>query len=88
MRGALKFSMLGVDDAVAGFAQLLVYGNVLSIVYALRHGLEKSVAQKESGKNEPDYADVSEMKKILSLPRLKTDQPRHSKRALFSTCCH
>lgn len=42
LRGFLKFSMLGVNDAVAGFAQLLVYGNILSIIYALRHGLTKT----------------------------------------------
>lgn len=61
MRGFLKFSMLGVDDAVASLAQLLVYGNILSIIYALRHGLAKSVAHDQNGKKEPEYADVSNM---------------------------
>jgi hypothetical protein len=86
MRGFLKFGMLGIDDAVAGLTQLLVYGNILSIIYALRHGLGRSIAHDKNGMAQLEYAEVSEMK--LFLPRLKTDQSRHFKRALSSTCCH
>jgi hypothetical protein len=54
VRGFVKFSMLGLDDGVACLAQLLTCGHVLSIIYALRHGLARNSSDDTS-----DYGNVS-----------------------------
>lgn len=59
VRGFVKFSMLGLDDGVACLAQLLTYGNVFSIIYALDHGLAKSRVDYENGGSNNGYAEVS-----------------------------
>ncbi|KAM0723696.1 hypothetical protein Q7P37_000684 [Cladosporium fusiforme] len=42
LRVWIRSQMLGFDDGAAGIAQLLAYGNVVSVAYALVHGLAKS----------------------------------------------
>ena len=59
VRGFVKFSMLGLDDGVACLAQLLTYGNVFSIIYALVHGLARSGVGDENGGTSDGYAGVS-----------------------------
>jgi hypothetical protein len=36
-RGFIQFKMMGLDDVSAGLAQLMAFGNVICIVYALFH---------------------------------------------------
>lgn len=59
VRGFVKFSMLGLDDGVAIFAQLLAYGNALSVIIALRDGLAKSSPGNETEGNKLGYEKVS-----------------------------
>ena len=59
VRGFVKFSMLGLDDGVAALAQLLAYGNALSVIIALRHGLAKVSHHHEADGSKPDYGKVS-----------------------------
>ena len=59
VRGFVKLSMLGLDDGIACIAQLLTYGNVFSIVYALRHGLARSSINNETGSITSNYGEVS-----------------------------
>lgn len=59
VRGFVKFSMLGLDDGVAVLAQLLAYGNSLSVIIALRGGLAKSSPDYGRDGNEPNYEKVS-----------------------------
>ena len=59
MRSVLKFGMMGIDDAMAGLAQLFVYGNILSTIYGLRHGLGRSGSDGESGGGISGYSEVS-----------------------------
>lgn len=59
VRGFVKFSMLGLDDGVAIFAQLLAYGNALSVIIALRDGLAKSGPGYETEGNRLGYEKVN-----------------------------
>jgi hypothetical protein len=59
VRGFVKSSMLGLDDGVAGLAQILNYGNVFSVIYALLHGLARSSLGDENDETSNDYAGVS-----------------------------
>jgi hypothetical protein len=63
MRAAIKFRMLGVDDCVAVFAQLLACGNAFSVIYALVHGLARGEPQDAEQRNSDGrlhYAGVSD----------------------------
>jgi hypothetical protein len=51
--------MLGLDDGVAIFAQLLAYGNALSVIIALRDGLAKSGPGYETEGNRLGYEKVN-----------------------------
>jgi hypothetical protein len=59
VRGFVKFSMLGLDDGVAALAQLLAYGNALSVIIALRDGLAKSSPGHGTEGNTCSYEKVS-----------------------------
>ena len=59
VRGFVKFSMLGLDDGVAGLAQMLNYGNVFSIIYALLRGLGRSSLGEENDGTSNNYVGVS-----------------------------
>jgi hypothetical protein len=54
----VKFSMLGLDDGVAGLAQLFAYGNVFSVIYALLHGLVKTRPSDAVTKDDIGYEKV------------------------------
>ena len=60
VRGFVKLSMLGLDDGTACVAQLLTYGNVFSIIYALRHGLARSSGNNETDSITSNYGEVSD----------------------------
>lgn len=59
VRGFVKVSMLGLDDGIAGLAQLLTYGNVFSVIYALLHGLARSSLDDRNDEISDNYAGVS-----------------------------
>jgi hypothetical protein len=87
VRGVVKLKMMGLDDGVASLAQLLTYGNVASVVYALHHGLARREAYPSNGQDVPDYGKVSEQRNQLLLQK-GTDVARHCKRASYYTCLH
>jgi hypothetical protein len=60
VRGFVKFSMPGLDDGVAGFAQLFTYGNVFSVIYALLHGLAKTRPSDAVAEDDIGYEKVCE----------------------------
>ena len=60
VRGFVKSSMPGLDDGMAGLAQLFTYGNAFSVIYALLHGLAKTGPNDAVAKNENDYEEVCE----------------------------
>lgn len=82
VRVFVKFSMLGLDDGVAGLAQLLAYGNVFSVIYALRLGLARKSQGDETMGVEAGYEKVSDASQS---PRLKTDRTRRYKRVPYCT---
>jgi hypothetical protein len=59
-RGFVKFNMQGLDDGVAGLAQLFAYGNVFSVIYALLHGLAKTRPSDAVAKDDIGYEEVCE----------------------------
>jgi len=59
VRGFVKFSMPGLHDGIAGLAQLLAYGNIFSVVFALRHGLARSSPMHAETEGDSDYSKVS-----------------------------
>jgi hypothetical protein len=59
MRGFIKLNMLDIDDGGASLAQLLAYGNIFSVIYALRHGLARSGPHDADDNGQPDYGKVS-----------------------------
>jgi hypothetical protein len=62
VRAAIKFRMLGLDDGIAVFAQLLACGNAFSVIYALVHGLareEPQDSEQRSRDGRLHYAGVS-----------------------------
>lgn len=89
VRGFVKFSMLGLDDGVAVLAQLLAYGNALSVIIALRDGLAKSSLDSGRDGNEPGYGKVSK-KTTTSLPPdiCDTGKDSPSTQASYFTCWH
>lgn len=84
MRGFIKLSMLGIDDGGASLAQLFTYGNIFSVIYALRHGLARSGHRDGDDNEEPDYREVSEECKSATTLHTSTDMGRHYKQA--SSC--
>lgn len=42
LRIAIRWKMLGFDDGAAGMAQLMAYGDVVSVTFALLQGFAKS----------------------------------------------
>lgn len=70
MRGVLKFGMMGADDAMAGLAQLFVYGNIFSIIYGLRHGLAQSDNDSESSADGSKFSEVSDQWPLSSVVAL------------------
>ena len=89
VRGFVKFSMLGLDDAVAVLAQLLAYGNALSVIVALRDGLAKSSPDPGKDGSEPEYGKVSKKPTAsLLLEICHTDKDRPFMQALYFTFWH
>lgn len=60
VRGFVKLKMMGLDDGVASVAQLLTYGNVASVVYALHYGLARRVTQPTDNDMVLGYGKVSQ----------------------------
>jgi hypothetical protein len=88
VRGFVKFSMLGLDDGVAALAQLLAYGNALSVIIALRDGLAKRSPDYEAEEDTFGYEKVSKAH-CVCLPEIcETDKRRPSPRALSSIFWH
>jgi hypothetical protein len=52
--------MQGLDDGVAGLAQLFAYGNVFSVSYALLHQLTKTRPSDAVAKDDIGYEEVCE----------------------------
>lgn len=66
VRAAIKFRMLGLDDGVALFAQLLACGNAFSVIYALVHGLAQSHEADDRDRDDRlHYAGVSDTQKPI-----------------------
>jgi hypothetical protein len=87
VRGVVKLKMMGIDDGVASLAQLLTYGNVASVVYALHYGLARREAHNADGHDVPDYGKVSEQRQQFLLQTC-TDIDRHYKQASYCICLH
>lgn len=86
VRGFVKFSMFGLDDGVAVLAQLLAYGNALSVILALRDGFAKSSPNPGKDGSEPEYGKVSKKTIASLLPEIcHTDKDRPSMQALHFT---
>jgi hypothetical protein len=65
VRAVIKFRMIGLDDVVAGLAQLLAYGNAFNVIYALVHGLAREKPLEADNNDQDDqhhYAKVSDTK--------------------------
>ena len=52
--------MPGLDDGVAGLAQVFAYGNVFSVIYALLHGLTKTRPSDAVAKDDIGYEEMCE----------------------------
>jgi hypothetical protein len=85
VRGFVKFSMLGLDDGVAALAQLLAYGNVLSVIIALRSGLAKGSPDDGTDGKESTLEKVSKSHCVFPLEICETDKDRPSMQALCFT---
>jgi hypothetical protein len=59
-RGLVKFKMMGLDDLGAGLAQLMAFGNVICMVYALLHGFAKAQPQTANDIVEFEFGKVSD----------------------------
>lgn len=75
VRGFVKISMLGFDDGVAGLAQLLTYGNVFSIIFALLHGLTRSSLNDGDDGTSDDYAGISIAPRHSNCPHSMLTRP-------------
>ena len=64
VRGFIKLKIMGFDDGVASLAQLLTYGNVSSVMYALHYGLARSTTRTEDDHVELDYGKVDSIEQI------------------------
>jgi hypothetical protein len=85
VRGFVKFSMLGLDDGIAALAQLLAYGNVLSVIIALRSGLAKGSPDDGTGGKDSNLVKVSKSRCVFPLGICETDKDRPSMQALCFT---
>jgi hypothetical protein len=47
VRGYVKFKTIGLDDGAAGLTQLIAFGHVICMVYALMHGFAKAQPHTE-----------------------------------------
>jgi hypothetical protein len=88
VRGFVKFKMMGLDDGAAGVAQLIVFGHVISVVYALLHGFAKASPQTGDDVVELEYVKVSDTWKVPSALATNTDKIRHCKQASYYTSSH
>ena len=59
VRGWVKVKMLGLDDGAAGLMQLIAFGHVVCMVYALLHGFAKTQPQTAEEVVELEYGTVS-----------------------------
>jgi hypothetical protein len=59
-RGFVKSKMMGLDDAAAGLMQLVAFGHVICVVYALLHGFAKAQSVPAEEAVAPEYGDVSD----------------------------
>jgi hypothetical protein len=87
VRGVVKLKMMGLDDGVAGLAQLLTYGNVASVVYALHNGLSMREAYSSDGQDARNYGKFSQQRNQLLL-QTDTDVARRCKQALYYIFLH
>jgi hypothetical protein len=60
----VKHKMMGLDDGAAGLSQLIAFGHVACMVYALMHGFAKAQPHTEDVA-ELEYGDVSETWKVI-----------------------
>lgn len=65
VRGYVKSGVLGLDDCLAGAAQLLAYGNIFSVIHALLHGLAIERDQIAGFDRDLKYGKVSDMSSEL-----------------------
>ena len=59
VRGYVKSKMMGLDDGAAGLMQLIAFGHVVCMVYALLHGFAKTQPQTAEEVVELEYGTVS-----------------------------
>jgi hypothetical protein len=59
VRGYVKLKMMGIDDGAAGLMQLIAFGHVVCMVYALLHGFAKAQPETEEDIVELEYGRVS-----------------------------
>jgi hypothetical protein len=60
VRGWVKVKMLGLDDGAAGLAQLIAFGHVTCMVYALLHGFAQVQPQATEVVVKLEYGEVSD----------------------------
>jgi len=59
VRGLVKLKAMGPDDGAAGLAQLIAFGHVACMIYALVHGFAKLQTRPAEDVVELDYGKVS-----------------------------
>jgi hypothetical protein len=59
VRGYVKLKMMGIDDGAAGLMQLIAFGHVVCMVYALLHGFAKVQPETRGEIVELEYGKVS-----------------------------
>ena len=59
VRGFVKLKLMGPDDGAAGLAQLIAFGHVICMIYALVHGFAKAQPQTAEKVVELEYGKVS-----------------------------
>jgi len=66
VRGWVKLKMMGLDDGAAGLAQLIAFGHVICMIYALLHGFAQTQPQATENVVELKYSKVSDTSETSS----------------------
>jgi hypothetical protein len=59
VRGYVKIKMMGLDDGAAGLSQLIAFGHVTCVIYALLHGFAKAQPRATEDIVELEFSTVS-----------------------------
>jgi hypothetical protein len=66
VRGYVKLKMMGLDDGAAGVTQLIAFGHVICMVYALLHGFAKAQSETAEEVAKLEYGNVSKHLEAIS----------------------